>query len=55
MIIIRFMKFLLVLSFVLAAFTRKAHLKSKTKGNIDYKPELIEGFHNSDALKAINE
>lgn len=47
------MKFLLVLTFIVAAFTRKAHLK--TKGNIDYKPELIEGFHNSDALKAINE
>ncbi len=49
------MKFLLVLSFVLSVLSRKTHLKSRTRGNIDYKPELIEGWANGDALNAIND
>ncbi len=49
------MKFLVFLSFVLVAISRKTHLKTKTKGNIDYKPELIEGWANGDALNAIND
>ena len=49
------MKFILVLSIVLAALSRKTNLKSKTKGNIDYKPVLIDGFSHGDALAAIND
>ena len=47
------MKFILVLSIVLAALSRKTNLKSKTKGNVDYKPVLIDGFSHSDAVAAI--
>ena len=49
------MKFILVLSIVLAALSRKTNLKSKTKGNVDYKPVLIDGFSHGDAVAAIND
>ncbi len=47
------MKYILILISLVLAFQSRT-LRSK-KGNIDYKPELIEGFANADALNAINE
>jgi hypothetical protein len=47
------MKFLLILvSLVLGSCRRSLRAQ---KGNIDYKPELIEGFANADAVAAIND
>lgn len=48
------MKYIIILfSLVLCVLSRRS-LRSK-KGNVDYKPELIEGFANGDAVQAIND